>query len=283
MLKQSGIVYILLATFFFQLMNMCVKFLPDLPAHEIVFFRCLISLSISFVHLRLLQIHPWGNNKSALIWRGIFGMISLTAFFFTLQRMPLASAVTIQYLSPIFTIIFATFIVQEKSSKIQYLFFILSFIGVVFIRGFDQRISTVDLLLGISSALFSGLAYNMIRKSRNSEHPLVVVFYFPLVAFPFISVWCLFEWVTPQGSDYIFLLLTGIFTQMAQYFMTKAYQLEKASTVSSWQYMGLIFSLSIGYFIFNESYPWLALLGMLLMVTGVLANFMVERFKTIRQ
>lgn len=224
-------------------------------------------------------MQPWGNNKVALILRGIFGMASLTAFFITLQRMPLATAVTIQYLSPIFTIIFATFILGEKSKPLQYLFFIISFAGVVMVRGFDDRIATNDLMLGILSAMFSGLAYNMIRKSRNTEHPLVVVFYFPLVALPIISVWCLTEWVNPMGWDWLFLILTGVFTQIAQVFMTKAYQLEKAAIISGLQYLGLIYSLSIGYFLFDETYSWLSLLGMALIVTGILFNLLYEKIK----
>jgi len=279
-LLRPGIKYILLATVFFQLMNTCVKFVPDIPAHQIIFFRCIISLSFSFVHLKMLNIDPWGNNKVALILRGIFGMASLTAFFITLQRMPLATAVTIQYLSPIFTIIFATFILGEKTRPLQYLFFILSFIGVLIVRGFDERIATTDLILGITSAMFSGLAYNMIRKSRNTEHPLVVVFYFPLVALPIITVWCFTEWVNPQGWDWVFLILTGIFTQIAQVFMTRAYQLEKASTISGLQYLGLIYSLSIGYFIFDETYTWMSILGMILIVLGILFNLFYEKVKS---
>ncbi len=260
-------------------MNTCVKFVPHIPAHQIIFFRSIISLCASFIHLKILHIHPWGNHKVALILRGIFGMASLTAFFITLQRMPLATAVTIQYLSPIFTIIFATYILGEKSKPLQYLFFIISFAGVVIVRGFDDRIATNDLILGILSAMFSGLAYNMIRKSRNTEHPLVVVFYFPLVALPIISVWCLTEWVNPVGWDWLFLILTGVFTQIAQVFMTKAYQLEKASTISGLQYLGLIYSLSIGYLIFDETYSWLSLVGMALIVTGILFNLFYEKIK----
>lgn len=278
--SRPGIKYILLATIFFQLMNTCVKFVPHIPAHQIIFFRSIISLSVSFIHLKILNIHPWGNNKVALILRGIFGMASLTAFFITLQRMPLATAVTIQYLSPIFTIIFATFILGEKSKPLQYLFFIISFAGVVIVRGFDDRIATNDLMLGILSAMFSGLAYNMIRKSRNSEHPIVVVFYFPLVALPIITIWCLTEWVDPVGWDWLFLILTGVFTQVAQVFMTKAYQLEKASTISGLQYLGLIYSLTIGYFIFDETYSWLSLVGMGLIVSGILLNLLYEKIKT---
>jgi len=264
------------STLFFAIMNACVKLLEHIPAHEIIFFRCFISLVASYIQLQAIGVSPWGNNKVALILRGIFGMTSLTAFFITLQRMPLASAVTIQYLSPIFTIIFAGFILNEKARPVQYLFFLLAFAGVVLVRGFDNRIATGDLLLGLTSAVFSGLAYNMIRKSRNTEHPLVVVFYFPLVALPLISVWSFTHWVNPAGWDWLLLLIVGVSTQAAQVLMTRAFQLEKASSISGWQYFGLVYSLAIGYFLFDEAYPLASLAGMLLIVAGVLMNYFYD-------
>jgi drug/metabolite transporter (DMT)-like permease len=273
---RPGIRYLLLSTVFFAAMNTCVKFLPHIPAHEIIFFRCVISLGFSYIQLKAININPWGNNKAALILRGIFGMTSLTAFFITLQHMPLASAVTIQYLSPIFTIIFAGFILHEKTKPVQYIFFFSAFAGVVLVHGFDERIATGDLLLGLISAVFSGLAYNMIRKSRNTEHPLVVVFYFPLVALPFITIWCITDWVSPHGWDWLLLAVIGLSTQAAQVLMTRAYQLEKASSISGLQYFGLVYSLIIGYFIFNELYPAASLGGMLLIVVSILLNYFYE-------
>lgn len=272
----------LLATLFFQFMNMCVKFVPHIPAHEIIFFRCIVSLLFSYIHLSILKIPLWGNQKGILILRGLFGLISLTAFFVTLQRMPLATAVTIQYLSPIFTISFAALFLYEKTRWIQYLFFAFSFAGIIIVRGFDNRITTPDLLLGIGSAIFSGLAYTMIRKTRNSEHPLVVVFYFPLVALPFISAWCFIDWVQPTGSDWIFLILTGVFTQAAQVMMTRAFQLEPASVISGIQYLGLILSFSIGYFIFDETFTLINLAGMGMIVAGVMMNYFYEHSKHIK-
>ena len=178
---SKGAQFLILATFFYALMNVCIKFVTHIPLMEIVLARCIVSLVASYAHLKIIHQPIWGNNKKALILRGIFGMISLTAFFYTVLTIPLASAVAIQYLSPIFTIILATFIVKEKTSPVQYLFFLISFVGVMFIKGFDARISFLALGAGIISAFSSGMAYNMIRKTSSTEHPMVVVFYFPLI------------------------------------------------------------------------------------------------------
>jgi drug/metabolite transporter (DMT)-like permease len=275
----KGAQYLILATFCYALMNVCIKFVFHIPVMEIVFARCLISLIASYVHLKIIKQPVWGNNKQALILRGVFGMVSMSAFFFTLQHIPLASAVTIQYLSPIFTIILATFIVKEKTKPIQYLFFIISFIGVILIKGYDARISYLHLGAGILSAFFSGLGYNMIRKTGSTEHPMVVVFYFPLIAAPIALVGTMFDFIMPSGTDWIFLLLTGLFTQLGQTFMTMALQQEKAGGIVNLQYIGMLFSLMFGFYIFNETYPILSIGGMALIVLGIILNFLVTRYR----
>jgi drug/metabolite transporter (DMT)-like permease len=276
----KGAQYLLLATFCYALMNICVKFVFHIPVMEVVMFRCIVCLIASYTHLKIIHQPIWGNNKKALILRGLFGTVSLTAFFFTLQRIPLASATTIQYLSPIFTIILATFIVKEKTKAAQYLFFLLSFVGVLMIKGFDGRISYLDLGAGVLSAFCSGCAYNLIRRTSKSEHPMVVVFYFPMVALPFAIIGTMFGYIQPTGTDWLFLLLQGIFSQLGQTFMTMALQQEKASGIVNLQYTGVIFALIFGYFIFNERYPATSLAGMALIILGIFLNFFYTRYRS---
>ena len=151
--------------------------------------------------------------------RGIFGTTALLLFFYTLQNIPLASAVTLQYLSPIFTAIFAAIFLKEKMKMKQWLYFGISFFGVALIKGFDERISLTFMLIGICSAMFSGIAYTCIRQLKDTEHPLVVVLYFPMVSIPIMSVLSYLNWVPPKGSDWLYLLLMGIFTQIAQEYL----------------------------------------------------------------
>ncbi|HAD96065.1 MAG TPA: EamA family transporter, partial [Cryomorphaceae bacterium] len=94
----------------FAFMNLTVKFLHRLPATELVLFRSLVSLVLCLYFLRKKRIKPWGNSRKYLVLRGIFGVTALSLFFYTLQKLPLGSAITIQYLSPIFTAFFGIFI-----------------------------------------------------------------------------------------------------------------------------------------------------------------------------
>ncbi|MCF8465477.1 MAG: DMT family transporter [Flavobacteriales bacterium] len=268
----------LISTAAFSLMQLCVKFLSHLPTHELILFRSGISLILSLAYLLPKGIHPLGNNRKFLLLRGVFGVTALSLFFITLQNLPLASAVTVQYLSPIFTAIIAIFLLGERMKMLQWFFFGLAFLGVALLKGFDERVSVLYLGLGVLSAFFAGAAYNCIRMVKDTDHPLVVVLYFPMVATPIMLVLSYFEWVTPIGWDWALILLLGVFTQIGQVFMTKALQAEKANVVASLKYLGSLYALVFGYFIFNETYNWISIVGIVLILSGVLLNVLAKNW-----
>lgn len=261
-----------MATFFFSLMNVGVKYLSHIPAVEIVFFRSVVSIILSFSFLKFKRIPVWGNNKKLLIARGMAGAMALILYFTTLQAIPLAGAVTIQFLAPIFTAILGIFIVNEKVAKRQWLFFLISFAGVVIIQGVDNRITGFYFFIGILAALFSGIAYNIIRKLSVSENPLVIVFYFPLVTIPVTGIYILTDWVTPHGMDLLIIIFVGIATQIAQVYMTKAFQHEELSKIASLRYIGIIYALIFGHILFGEKFELYSYAGMVLVLAGVMLN-----------
>ncbi len=174
MVLTPGLRYMLIATVFFSFMNVTVKLVPHIPAIEIVFFRSIVSFAISYLLLKGKSIPVFGNNKKLLISRGITGAIALILYFTTLQNIPLASAVTLQYLSPIFTTLLGIYLVKEKIKPLQLFFFVISFGGILMIEGFDPRLSLFYLLIGVSSAFFSGISYiSSASSSKRNIHWLL--------------------------------------------------------------------------------------------------------------
>lgn len=269
---SKGIKHMLVAGIFFSFMNVGVKYLDNIPAIEIVFFRSLVTLVISAIMIKRLGISFLGNNKLILFLRGLFGLVALSLYFLCLQKMPFASAVTIMQLSPIFTAILAIFILKERVALPQWFFFLVSFTGVAIIKGFNPDMHILYFLLAILAAFISALAYNMIRKLKDTDHPLVVVFYFPLIALPVAGILTYFKWVQPNMMEYLILIGIGISTQIAQVNMTKALQLEEVGKVSIVRYLTIVYAIVIGYVFFKDDYGWITLLGISLVVCGVLLN-----------
>ncbi len=260
-------------------MKVFVKSLPHIPAIEIILFRSIISLIISVYLLRRQKVPFFGNNKPVLMARGVAGAIALILFFYLIQNIPLATAATLQYLAPIFTTVIGIFLVKERVHPLQWIFFGVSFAGILVIQGFDTRISVLHLIIGILTSLFMGLAYNFVRKLNVTEHPLVIILYFPLVLLPIASVWSVFIWVQPKGWDWFYLIMVGITTQIAQFFLTKSYQNAELSKVSILNYVGIIYALGFGYFLFDETFNLMTYLGMALVLLGVIFNVLLKSRK----
>lgn len=260
------------------------------PTHELVFFRSLISFSISFAIIRHRKLPVLGNNRKWLLVRGTSGMIALTLFFFTIHHLPLAIASTLQYLSPIFTVLIAGYLFKESIGRWQYVCTLISFLGVVLV-GFNGGISgmnvsdsgTLWIILGIISSFLSGVAYNAVVRLRNTEEPINIVIYFPMLALPVTGIWCLFDFTFPKGIEWLLLLLIGVFTQIAQVLMTRALMFGKTGAVVPFQYLGAIYALLSGWFLFDEQLNTIALSGILLILSGVIVNTFLQQRNKERQ
>lgn len=268
-----------LSTLAFSLANICVKQVAHIPAMETVFFRCVIATVFCMIGLQRAGADWRGTNHRLLLLRGLFGTTALYLFFITLQNIPLASAMTIQYLSPIFTTVIAIFVLSESVARLQWLFYFIAFSGVLLIERFDPRISPFFLAIGIISAFCSGMAYNLVRTMKGKEHPLTVVLHFQLVGVVAGFVSLFFSWKTPVGWDWFYLFLIGVFSQLGQIFLTNALQKERVAGVAIINYTGLIYALLAGSIIFNEPQSAESLAGMLLVVFGVLLSVVYSNRK----
>jgi drug/metabolite transporter (DMT)-like permease len=115
----------------------------------------------------------------------------------------------------------------------------------------------------------SAFAYTSVRALKSYDHELVIVFYFPLVSLPIVTPLALAKWQWPQGWDWLLVFVVGVFTFLAQLFMTKAYQRDRAADIGIYNYLGIFFALGFGYFFFDESFAWPVLSGMVLILAAV--------------
>jgi drug/metabolite transporter (DMT)-like permease len=276
---SRGVWLMLMASLSFGLMNVSVKFVHHMPVSEVVFFRAVVQIFLSLIVLFQLKQSPWGKNPKLLGLRGLFGSIGLFCYFYTLQVMPLGNAIVIHYLSPILTTLVAVALGDEKNHPLSYLFFAICLMGVVVVNGVSQDVTLAGVLAGLGGALFSAFAYNTIRRLKNLENPNVVVFYFPLITLPLsLLVGGLYDdaWRWPVGIEWIWLLMTGVTTQLGQFFMTRAYQSDKASNVSAISYAGILWGAGFGVFLFGEHYKWLQFVGMGMVLLGMLLNVRIN-------
>ena len=216
-----GIRYMLLAALWFIIMHSIIKAMTSFHVFEVIFFRSTGTALLCLALLRKESIPLAGNQPILLISRALLGVVSMTCFFTTLQRLPMGASVSLKYLAPIFAAIFATLFLKERVRPVQWFFFGVAFVGVLLLKGFDMRIDMLNLSLGILGALTGGLVYVTIRRIGKRDHPLVIVNYFMVSAAVLSGFAMIPVWTTPVGAQWLWLLAIGSMGFLGQLFHDK--------------------------------------------------------------
>jgi drug/metabolite transporter (DMT)-like permease len=257
----------------FTFVNASVKSLNNnFSVYQIVFFRGLGSLVFTFPFLVKHKISVLGNKRVLLFLRGVFGLISMSFFFISLKYITMGAAVCIRYTAPFFTVFFALLLLKERIKTIQWLFFAIAFSGVLLLKGFDEVLPIEGIVFATISAIFTGLAYIVIRKIGYQDHPVVVVNYFMVISTIIGGLLTINFWVTPTSLECLLLLSIGAFGYFAQLYMTKAMQIVETNQVAPLKYLEVIFTMIIGFTWFNEIYTIYSVLGILLIILGLYLN-----------
>jgi drug/metabolite transporter (DMT)-like permease len=273
LILTKGVQYMLISTACFTVMQSLIKYMPadHIPTIEQTFFRSFVTWVFCVFYMLYRKITFKTNNIKLIALRSVIGSASMFSFFYILPRMPLGSSVALKYLSPIFTAMFAVVLLKEKLKPVQWLFFLISFIGVVLLKGFDTRIALFDFSLGIFSAITGGILYILIRKIGDDDHPSVVVHYFMLFASILSAILMIPYWVTPTLEDNFIFFGVGFSGFIAQIYMTKAFQQkDDANYLAIFKYLEAIYAIIIGYLYFGETYSYLSFFGIILIFLGLI-------------
>jgi len=265
----------LLAAFFFSVMAVMVKASGShLPPQEIILARSIITFLLTAYLIRRENLSFWGNNKKLLMVRGFFGFLGLSSFYYTLTHIPIADSTMLQYTNPLFTALLAGFILKERSSKKQWIYFLIAFCGVLLIIRPGFSLNAFHATIGLGGAFFAAVAYTIIRKLRLTDHPYHVILYLPvfgaILSFPIVFK----NFVMPQGWDWLMLLGVGISTQIAQVFLTKGLHYETAAKATNVTYSNILFSTFFGFIFWGEIPDWRTICGA---VVVILAIFQISR------
>ena len=273
---KLGSLWMLVAAFFFAVMGVLVKIASHkFSSAELVFYRSLVGLifiSIYVVSNRLsLKTHLIKKQMS----RSIIGFISMVMFFYAISELPLATAITLNYTSPLAMAAILTIALHEKPKKILLVAILTGFIGVTFLL--KPSIHYGEFLaggLGLLSGLLAGLVYvNVAQLGRAGEPDWRTVFYFSLLCTLGGGAWMLihhFSYLSPE--DLPILAGLGTCATIAQLAMTRAYRTGNPLVVGSLAYTTVVLASLFGILLWNETLSmdrWLAIL--LIISSGVMS------------
>jgi drug/metabolite transporter (DMT)-like permease len=269
---SRGVLYMAASAFCFSVMGMLVQVaVVRLPTGEIVFARALITLVLSYLMLRREGLSPWGNEVPPLALRGLLGFGGMTGYYLSLTYLPLADATTIQNATPLIIAGLAWWLLGERVGWSSVVAIACGMAGVLLIvHPSGAGLDVVGVTAGLCAVVCSSFAYVTVRKLAQTEHPLVIVFYFPLVAAPLALPWMIASFVTPGLIDCLLLLAIGIVTQCGQVLITKGLALESAGRAASIGYLQVPFAMLWQFLVFGDwPTPW-TVAGACLILGGTL-------------
>jgi drug/metabolite transporter (DMT)-like permease len=271
-----GVWYVVSSAFAFSIMTSFVKVAGHrLPSQEVVAARAAVSLALSWLLVRRAGVSPWGTHRRMLFFRGFLGYLALSCVFHSVAVMPLADATVIQYLYPLFTAVLATIWLGERPTLRIATAGLLSLTGVVLVAKPSFLFGSIaaaprfiDVVIAMGGAFFTAVAYVGVKRLTALEHPLVIVFYFPLVTLPATLPALVHSAVMPHGWEWLALVGVGVATQAGQVWLTRGLQYESATRATALTYLQVVFATAWGTIFFGEIPDYRSVAGALLVVSG---------------
>lgn len=271
-----GVRFMLGSALAFSVMSALVKYAGTrLASQELVFARSVVAIVISVALLRRAGIHTLGTRRWLLLARGIWGYAALSCGFYAMTKLPLAEATMIQYLHPVFTAMLAAVVLGERADRSLAASVLLGSAGVLLVTRpaflFEAGGATLHPLgvaAALGGALLTAVAYVGVRELARTEHPLVIVLWFPLVSLPASLPATVASGVWPRGFEWLVLLGVGVFAQIGQVCLTRGLALEPAGRAMAISYVQIAFATLWGVLFFGEVPGVATLLGSLLVIGG---------------
>ncbi len=283
--------WMLFASFVFAIMGVCVKLASiTCSTSEIVMCRGIVGMSLIFALSKL----QGGSLKTTLpwhhAWRGFVGVTALWLWFFAIGQLPLAAAMTLNYMAPIW-IAAIMFTVGWWQGQRRFAWGLAgaiatSFIGVALLL--KPTIHAEQWLGGITaliSGFLSALAYIQVKKlGQLGEPEYRVVFYFSASGVLAGLLSGVVDSLLQTGHAQVLhsltlhelglLLAIGLTATMAQVAMTRAYRLGAMLVTANLQYTGIVFSSIWGILIWGDHLSLSGWLGIAIILgSGVAATY----------
>ena len=276
--------WMVLASFLFASMGVCVKLASsNFNAFELVLYRGLVGMVFMALIVQARGSGLRTRFPGMQAWRSLIGVISLIAWFYAIAYLPLATAVTLNYMSSIWV---AAFLIggallytrgpMQPRQGLLMLTVLTGFGGVVMIlRPTLEQNQLFAGLIGLMSGLLAALAYIQVTAlGRVGEPEERTVFYFALGSALGGGIGVMFTGLSEWNWDAaVWLLPIGVLASIAQWCMTRAYSQGPTLVAANLQYSGIVFAALYSLLLFGDQIPLLGWLGMLvIVVSGVVAT-----------
>ena len=238
----KGALWVFAAMLAFSLMSSFVRLASaEVTSIQSVFVRGLVGIVWVYAIARRRKIKLGGKRKGLLAARAIAGTVSLVMVFYAFTKIPTANAMLLNQAVPIFMVPLAVLFLREKTSVLHIGLIMLALTGATLVLKPDLKEFNLPGYLALLSALFAAIAYLLVRKLNETEHPLTIVFWFVAISTLAVVPIMWRSFVIPSLKVGLQLLMIGVLGTVGQIFLTLGYKYGEAGKLAVIGSMGAVF------------------------------------------
>ena len=253
--RSKGIMFILMAAFFFSLMTVFVRLSGDVPTMQKAFFRNIVAAFLAaFILMRSGEkFYIPRTSLLDMFLRCSIGTMGILCNFWAVDHMRIADANILNKLSPFFAILMSIFILKERPNRVEWLSVLLAFIGAAFVAKPGAGIASFPALIAILGGFTAGTAYTFVRKlGLSGVKGPVIVFSFSVFSTLILLPNILLNYHPMSVKQFVFLVLAGCSAAIAQLSVTAAYQNAPARDISVFDYSQVVYAAMFGFLLWGE-------------------------------
>lgn len=274
--KNQGIMYIIMAAFFFACMSFFIRKAGDLPTMQKGFFRNVVAMFAAAV--MLLRTEDKFKIKKgsipSLLMRAICGTIGLICNYYAIDHMNISDANILNKLAPFFAIIMSALILNEHANRFEWSMVIVAFIGALFVVKPTLDMKCIPAVVAAIGGLGAGTAYTFVRKlgKQGERGPVIVMFFSTfscIITLPFV----IFDFHPMTLMQLIYLLIAGICAAAGQFTVTQAYAKAPAKDISVFDYSQVLFAAILGFLFLNQIPDIYSIIGYIIIIGAAIIKW----------
>jgi len=250
----TGAVWMISAGLLFVAVAVIVRHLSSsMPSVQAAFIRYAFGLIILLPVLLRMQWKNIGSKSYAIyIVRGTIHAGAVILWFFAMSRISIAEVTAIGYTAPIFTTLGAVIFFNETIRIRRVLAIAFGFIGVLIIirPGFNQ-VSVGSLAQLLAAPCFAG-SFLLAKQLTKSHAPGDILALLSVGCTMALLPGALLVWVTPSGTELIWLMLVAVFATVGHYALTRAIACAPLSLTQPFSFLQLLWAVIFGYIFFGD-------------------------------
>ena len=252
--EMQGILWMLLNAFWFSVMTSIVRYISiDLNVFVVVFFRNIFAVPIIALFILPYRKNLFSFNRLKIHFpRACIAILAMTLWFYAITIMQLPEAVSLSFITPLFTSIAAMIFLKEKVGYYRCGALIIGFVGVLIILRPTPNNFKYAAIFVLAATLLWSVSSLLAKSLTKTEHPNVIVFFLTLFMTPMSLPLAIKNWQWPNSEQLIWLFVLGMVSNFSHMALSKALSKTNMTVIMPFDFARLVFILLIAYFIFHQ-------------------------------